>query len=40
MANYIDKERATSGIISSAVKSYANEFSARHHAEVDNENSV
>lgn len=40
MADNIDKERAIRGIVSSAVKSYANGFSTRHIAEVDDENGV
>lgn len=40
MADSIDKERAIRGIISGAVKSYANGFSTRHLAEVDDENGV
>ena len=40
MANSIDKERAIRVIVSNAVKSYANGFSMRHLAEVDNENGV
>lgn len=40
MAESIDKERAIRGIVSSAVKSYANGFSTRHLAEVDDENGV
>lgn len=40
MAETIDKERAIRGIISSYVKSYANGFSTRHLAEIDNEDGV
>lgn len=40
MADSIDKERAIRGIVSSAVKSYANGFSTRHLAEVDDENGM
>ena len=40
MPESIDKERAIRSIVSSAVKSYANGFSTRHLAEVDNENGV
>ena len=40
MSEIIDKERAIRGIVSSAVKSYANGFSTRHLAEVDDENGV
>lgn len=40
MANSVDKERAIRVIVSNAVKSYANGFSTRHLAEVDNENGV
>ncbi|MDD7317600.1 MAG: TdeIII family type II restriction endonuclease [Prevotellaceae bacterium] len=40
MANTIDKEKAIRGIVSSAVMSYASGFSARHLAEVDNEDGV
>lgn len=40
MADSIDKERAIRGIISTAVKSYANGFSTRHLAEADDENGV
>lgn len=40
MANSVDKERAIRVIVSNAVKSYANGFSMRHLAEVDNENGV
>ncbi len=40
MSEIIDKERAIRSIVSSAVKSYANGFSTRHIAEVDDENGV
>lgn len=40
MSEIIDKERAIRSIVSSAVKSYANGFSTRHLAEVNNENGV
>ena len=40
MSQTIDKERAIRSIVSSAVKSYANGFSTRHLAEVDDENGV
>lgn len=40
MADIIDKERAIRVIVSNAVKSYANGFSTRHLAEIDNENGV
>lgn len=40
MTAIIDKERAIRSIVFSAVKSYANGFSQRHIAEVDNENGV
>ena len=40
MANSVDKERAIRVIVSNAVKSYANGFSMRHLAEVDDENGV
>ena len=40
MTNSVDKERAIRVIVSNAVKSYANGFSTRHLAEVDNENGV
>lgn len=40
MSDTINKERAIRSIISSAVKSYANGFSTRHLAEVDDENGV
>ena len=40
MADSINIERAIRGIVSSAVKSYANGFSTRHIAEVDDENGV
>lgn len=40
MAGIIDRERAIRGIVSSAVKSYANGFSTRHIAEVNDENGV
>lgn len=40
MSQIIDKEKAIRGIVSSAVKSYANGFSTRHIAEVNNENGV
>lgn len=40
MADNVDKERAIRGIVRSAVKSYANGFSTRHLAEVDDENGV
>lgn len=40
MPNIIDKERAIRGIVSTAVRSYANGFSTRHLAEVDNPNGV
>lgn len=40
MSEIIDKERAIRSIVSSAVKSYANGFSTRHLAEIDNENGV
>lgn len=40
MSENIDKERAIRVIVSNAVKSYANGFSTRHLAEVDDENGV
>ena len=40
MDNIIDKERAIRAIVSSTVRSYANGFSTRHLAEVDDENGV
>ena len=40
MAEIIDKERAIRSIVNSAVTSYANGFSTRHLADVDNENGV
>ncbi len=40
MLEIIDKEKAIRGIVSSAVQSYANGFSTRHIAEVDDENGV
>lgn len=40
MSEHIDKERAIRCIVGSAVKSYANGFSTRHIAEVNNENGV
>ena len=40
MSEIINKEKAIRSIVSSAVKSYANGFSTRHIAEVDNENGV
>lgn len=40
MLDIIDKERAIRGIVNSAVKSYANGFSTRHLAEVNEENGV
>ncbi|MBR2630158.1 MAG: TdeIII family type II restriction endonuclease [Bacteroidaceae bacterium] len=40
MSEYIDKERAIRSIVCSAVKSYANGFSTRHLAEVNDENGV
>lgn len=40
MSEIIDKEKAIRSIVSSAVKAYANGFSTRHIAEVDNENGV
>lgn len=40
MAEIIDKERAIRSIVNSAVISYANGFSTRHLADVDNENGV
>lgn len=40
MSQIIDKEKAIRSIVSSAVKSYANGFSTRHIAEVNNENGV
>lgn len=40
MAERIDKERAIRSIVSSAVKAFANGFSTRHLAEVDDENGV
>lgn len=40
MVESINKERAIRSIVSSSVKSYANGFSTRHLAEVDNENGV
>lgn len=40
MTDTIDKEKAIRGIVSSSVKSYANGFSTRHLAEVDDENGV
>ena len=36
----INKEKAIRSIVSCAVKSYANGFSTRHLAEVDDENGV
>lgn len=40
MSEIINKERAIRSIVSSAVKAYANGFSMRHLAEVNNENGV
>lgn len=40
MAERIDKERAIRSIVGSAVKAFANGFSTRHLAEVDDENGV
>ena len=40
MSQTIDNEKAIRSIVSSAVKSYANGFSTRHLAEVDDENGV
>ena len=40
MDNIIDKERAIRAIVSSTVRSYANGFSTRLLAEVDDENGV
>lgn len=40
MPEIINKEKAIRSIVSSAVKAYANGFSTRHLAEVDNENGV
>lgn len=40
MTNSIDKEKAIRVIVRNAVKSYANGFSMRHLAEVNNENGV
>lgn len=40
MSQTIDKEKAIRSIVSSAVRSYANGFSTRHLAEVDDENGV
>ena len=40
MTNSVDKERAIRVIVGNAVRSYANGFSTRHLAEVDNENGV
>lgn len=40
MSEKINKERAIRSIVSSAVKAYANGFSMRHLAEVNNENGV
>lgn len=40
MSDTIDKERAIRSIVSGAVKSYANGFSTRHLAEVNDENGV
>lgn len=40
MLNSVDKERVIRVIVSNAVKSYANGFSTRHLAEVNNENGV
>lgn len=40
MTNSVNIERAIRVIVSNAVKSYANGFSTRHLAEVDNENGV
>ncbi|MBQ8272251.1 MAG: TdeIII family type II restriction endonuclease [Tidjanibacter sp.] len=40
MTQTIDNERAIRSIVSSAVRSYANGFSTRHIAEVDDENGV
>lgn len=40
MTEIIDKERAIRSIVNSAVISYANGFSTRHLADVDNENGV
>lgn len=40
MSDIINKEKAIRSIVSSAVKSYANGFSTRHLAEVNDENGV
>ena len=40
MSDNINKEKAIRSIVCSAVKSYANGFSTRHLAEVDDENGV
>lgn len=40
MTDNINKEKAIRAIVSSAVKAYANGFSTRHIAEVNNENGV
>lgn len=40
MCNMISKEKAIRSIVSSAIKSYANGFSTRHLAEIENENGV
>lgn len=40
MADVIDKEKAIRSIVSGTVKSYANGFSTRHLAEVDDDNGV
>lgn len=40
MSQTIDNEKAIRSIVSSAVRSYANGFSTRHLAEVDDENGV
>ena len=40
MSDNINKERAIRSIVSSAVKSYANGFSTRHLADLDDENGV
>lgn len=40
MSEIIDKERAIRSIVSGAVRSYANGFSTRHLAEVNDENGV
>lgn len=40
MSNIVNKEVAIRGIVSSTVKAYANGFSTRHIADVNNENGV